>query len=90
MCPASSPLFEENATLNRINEFVNRRTPLHFDDDGDITMVPINQTHDNNNNNNEKKRKTMSGGKEGEEANNNNNDNNTARKRIKLTTEVLL
>ena len=90
--PRTAALYakKENATLNRINEFVNRRTPLHFDDDGDITMVPINQTHDNNNNNNEKKRKTMSGGKEGEEANNNNNDNNTARKRIKLTTEVLL
>ena len=77
-----------NATKTKDQKGVNATREI--DDDGDITMVPINQTHGNNNNNNEKKRKTMSGGKEGEEANNNNNDNNTARKRIKLTTEVLL
>ena len=37
--PRTAALYatRENVSLNRINEFVNRRTPLHFDDDGDIT-----------------------------------------------------
>ena len=47
----------EQASLNRINNFVNRSTPLHFDDDQENT-----EGDESPANTNEKKRKAVQDG----------------------------